>query len=139
MANRGKIRARVDEIMEASGVDPETMNIITKGEPEPRGAGLTEHLKSRILACGISPYEIAKRAGIAPQVIYKFQSGRDITLASADKILAIVDGHIGDRLASMGEARQTVSDAEDRHRAELAEVLDRMAEFLAAERQRHNL
>lgn len=94
-----------------------------KSEPEKDGqtparrtGGLTGHLKKWIETCGLTPYEIAKRAGIAPQQIYRFvNDGKTLSLETVDKIIPVVDESFHLRMAGVEFAR----DGMDRTRQDM--------------------
>ena len=56
---------------------------------------LRNYLHIRISQSGLTPAEIARRARIAPALLYRFLNNqRDLSLETIDKILPVIDGEI---------------------------------------------
>jgi len=61
---------------------------------------LKNYLLLRIRQTGLTPAEIARRAGIAPALLYRFVNGqRDLSLTTIDKILPVIEGEIEGQIA----------------------------------------
>lgn len=86
--------------------------------PAQQSGVLAGHLRRSIEGCGLSQYEIAQRAKIAPQQIYRFMNdGKTLTLETVDKILPVIDENFGLRVMGveygrneMGRVRQDMLD-----------------------------
>jgi hypothetical protein len=53
---------------------------------------ITNQLREALQGDGRTPYEIAKAAGIEPDLIYRFQAGqRDLLLASVAKLATVLN------------------------------------------------
>ncbi|OGT57699.1 MAG: hypothetical protein A3E01_02880 [Gammaproteobacteria bacterium RIFCSPHIGHO2_12_FULL_63_22] len=56
---------------------------------------ISDQLRAAIAASDLSRYEIAKRAGVANPVVYKFANGDgDINLSVAGKLAAVLGMHL---------------------------------------------
>lgn len=78
--------------------------------PAQRTGGLAEHLLESIENCGLSHYEIAKQAKIAPQQIYRFVKDRKtLTLDTVDKILPVIDENFGLKMMGVRAAQNELS------------------------------
>ena len=73
------------------------------GDPNsPFGVSLRQYLHAQITQSGLTPAEIARRAKIAPAILYRFINGqRDLSLETIDKILPVIEGEIGSKMEAM--------------------------------------
>lgn len=99
---------------------------------DPRAGGLAGYLRRSIESCGLSPYEIARRAGIAPQQIYRFMDeGKTLTLETVDKLLPIVCQPFYLRLS----AAEVAHEAEAEAKKELIRFLVQIQETIQGMRE----
>lgn len=60
---------------------------------------LRNYLHVRIKQSGLTQAEIARRAGIAPALLYRFENDqRDLSLETIDKILPVIDAEIESKM-----------------------------------------
>lgn len=72
-------------------------------EPEsPSVRSFRNYLQVRIKQSGLTPAEIARRASIAPALLYRFLNDqRDLSLETIDKILPVIDAEIESNLRNV--------------------------------------
>jgi plasmid maintenance system antidote protein VapI len=98
---------------------------------EPTGI-LAGHLRRSIEGCGLSQYEIAKRAGIAPQQLYRFMNeGKTLTIDTVDKILRVIDENFGLRLMGLEMGRDEMARSRQSMLAWLEQLQDSIEDLKA--------
>jgi len=100
-------------------------------EAPARKAGiLAGHLRRSIEKCGLTPYEIAKRAGIAPQQLYRFLSeGKTLTLETVDKILPVIDENFGLRIMGLEHGRDEMGRVREEMLVYIGQLHDRIEDL----------